>query len=188
MTVNNIQTFLTLQEAGQSQASVENKAYNSSAHFSCVQGMEIYIKAIDKSFERIQLFEDLLKKINSVKSSNFSKQQEEYKSLLTTLTEKYTSIRQIFDEFIKGFSVSHDKNAQELMVLLYRGFDHCLMLLDIAYVSHKTQHIADIRVKLGKIKELFEKSLETLKAQEESANTSQTNDNDVSITLEEMSA
>ena len=94
----------------------------------------------------------------------------------------------IFDEFIKGFSVSHDANAQELMVLLYRGFDHCLMLLDIAYVTHKTQHIADIRVKLGKIKELFEKSLETLKAQEESANTSQTNDNDVSITLEEMSA
>lgn len=185
--VYNIQSFLALQEAGQQQPSNDSVGYNAERHFSPTEGMDVYLRAVDRISERIDEFEKTLSFVVANKNSTFTKQQDELRVQLVNLAEQYTATRRIFEEFLKGFSVTHDTNAKDIMSLLYRGFDYCMESLDIAYVTQKTSYLEDLRVKLGKIRELFEKSMTVLNKAEEPTPTSQTGDNSVSTTLDEIS-
>lgn len=180
-----LSSFITLKELSQNADQTSN--YSDDQYISPKAGVDIYIRAVDKIANGIKDIAELTTKIAKLNNSPSSKDKADIPALKQSLTEQYLKMREIIDEFIKGFSLAHDDQVKELMSLFYRGFSNVSEHLDLGYITGKSTYYQEALNRLEQTRSLFTQMLELLQKEVE-AKTSHLDSIDVSNTLNELEA
>ncbi len=155
-----ISSFIALKELTQNTDKIMSYAENQ--YISPINGIDIYIRAIDKISTGVSDIIELTTKITKLIDSPHSKDNYDVVEFKKSLAEHYLKIRGIVDEFTRGFSLTHDQNITETISLLYRGFENISNLLDLGYMTGKPTYYEEVLGRLTQTRLLFLQMLEVL--------------------------
>ncbi|MDF3046952.1 MAG: hypothetical protein K0R73_70 [Candidatus Midichloriaceae bacterium] len=151
-----LSSFITLKQVAQETENAP-KRYANTTYISEEEGIKIYMRAADKIKSNIQSIIELERKIAYIKRMQGS--SNESTELRQSITELYIKTKAIIEEFIRGFSVSHDAESQAIMSLLHRLFFNMLEFLNLAYTTSKIEYFDRAIARLEQAESLFSQML-----------------------------
>jgi hypothetical protein len=136
------------------------KGYANQMYISEQDGIKIYIKAIEKIRSNIQGIMDMEKRMMQIKNAKGKGLSNESTELKYSITEIYLKTKTIIEEFMRGFSVTHDIESQAIMSLLHRLFFSVLESLNLAYITNKVEYCSNALARLDQVESLFGQMLQ----------------------------
>jgi len=121
-----------------------------------IASVNLFITALNKISDTIDIAVDALSKINHQKISNRSSDDVK---LLTTFTENINLASKILDEFQKGTSILHDDTPDfvNLLTELNNTFSTARMKLSLFAITYDLKYTKEVQDIIYNVLKLFEK-------------------------------